>query len=205
MKPNTIRSILCATAGATALCGTLGCATKGFVREQVGELRTTVSSENDTMRQNVSDAQRKADAAAFGFERARHMALGNVDFKTIEDHTIHFSFDSSALESDAVAELERAVATLRARPELLAEIYGHADTTGPVDYNEELSRRRALAVHRFLAERAEGPLWRFALVGFGESFPVTGSDEEDTAASRRVVVRIVERSEPASERQRDGV
>jgi outer membrane protein OmpA-like peptidoglycan-associated protein len=187
--------------------GQFGCATRGFVRDRVSELDSTMSSRHASLERGVSDAQQKAENAAFGSERARSLALGNIEFKPIEDHAVFFAFDDAALNDEAVAELQRAVATLQTRPELLAEIYGYADTTGPADYNEELSRRRALAVHRFLVEHAEGPLWRFALVGFGESFPVVSQNEEDLAASRRVVVRIVERAEPgaAPEGSRSGV
>lgn len=69
-------------------------------------------------------------------------------------------------------------------------VYGHADSTGPEDYNMQLSQRRALSVANYLA--AQGVVSdRLQAVGFGETRPVAdNATDAGRAANRRVEVVI---------------
>ena len=69
-------------------------------------------------------------------------------------------------------------------------VYGHADSTGPEDYNMQLSQRRALSVANYLA--AQGVVAdRLQAVGFGETRPVAdNASDAGRAANRRVEVVI---------------
>ena len=69
-------------------------------------------------------------------------------------------------------------------------VYGHADSTGPEDYNMQLSQRRSLSVANYLA--AQGvEAGRLQAIGFGEERPVAdNATEAGRAANRRVEVVI---------------
>jgi putative secretion ATPase (PEP-CTERM system associated) len=69
-----------------------------------------------------------------------------------ETFLISFSFDSAALDSDALPELDRVVAMLRASDAATASITGFTDNLGDSQYNLRLSRKRADAVERYLVQ-----------------------------------------------------
>ena len=86
---------------------------------------------------------------------------------------VYFEFDSDRLQSDAVVLLERVGGALSAE-ELAAfhfAVEGHTDSVGPPAYNDDLSKRRAAAVERFLVSFGV-PNDRLGAVGRGESAPV---------------------------------
>lgn len=154
---------------ASTLCIPLisGCATKGFVRERVAELGTTVGTEQQHLRTDLdrtgrtaSDASARADAAGGEASRARQLALGNIDFRTANTYEIRFAFDSAELSSDARQTLDLATSALQESPRYVVDVMGHADTIGPESYNDQLSRRRADAVLRYLLENGPGPVGR---------------------------------------------
>lgn len=191
-----VRSFVPATSVIVLALCQAGCATKGFVRDQVGLVQSSVSAEQGAIRNDLTEARRKADSAYSGVDWAKSLALGNVNYKEVQTQTVHFEFDSAEINADSEATLNALAALLQEHALYLVEIYGHTDTVGPSGYNDELSVRRATAVQRFLADHAGGPLWRYAMVGLGEAHPLDGPSEEDRSGSRRVVVRVVERVEP---------
>ncbi len=69
-------------------------------------------------------------------------------------------------------------------------VYGHADSTGPEDYNMQLSQRRALSVSNYLAGQGVAA-GRLQAVGFGESRPIADNGTESgRSANRRVEIVI---------------
>ncbi|MDJ0805815.1 MAG: OmpA family protein, partial [Gammaproteobacteria bacterium] len=70
-----------------------------------------------------------------------------IDDLVLQVTTDHFRFDSAELEPGMLAELDEVLAKLEASPgqERLV-IIGHTDSTGPEDYNQGLSERRASSV-----------------------------------------------------------
>ena len=50
-------------------------------------------------------------------------------------------------------------------------VYGHADSTGPEDYNMQLSQRRSLSVANYLAAQGVAAD-RLQAVGYGETDPI---------------------------------
>jgi len=86
---------------------------------------------------------------------------------------VYFEFDSDRLQPDAVVLLERVGAALSAE-ELSAfhfSVEGHTDSVGTPEYNDALSKRRAVTVERFLVSFGV-PEQRLAAIGHGESAPV---------------------------------
>lgn len=69
-------------------------------------------------------------------------------------------------------------------------VNGYTDSTGPADYNEQLSQRRANSVGNYLIQSGVGAN-RISAVGFGESNPIaSNSTPEGRAQNRRVEVQI---------------
>jgi len=54
---------------------------------------------------------------------------------------VHFDDDKADLHADAVQILDRAVATLRANPQVRVEVASHTDSRGSDAYDQRLSER----------------------------------------------------------------
>ncbi|MCG5056297.1 MAG: OmpA family protein [Myxococcales bacterium] len=87
--------------------------------------------------------------------------------------------------------LNQVALTLKAHPELgRCAVEGHADQTGPADWNKRLSVMRAEAVVDYLAQRGVDPK-RLVAIGVGDKKPWADNDtEEGRARNRRVVFHI---------------
>jgi outer membrane protein OmpA-like peptidoglycan-associated protein len=87
--------------------------------------------------------------------------------------------------------------TLNAVAEVLDEfdkttvtVAGHADSTGPEQYNMKLSQQRALSVSNYLAAQGVSPA-RLQAIGFGEGRPIADNGTESgRSANRRVELTI---------------
>jgi OOP family OmpA-OmpF porin len=101
---------------------------------------------------------------------------------------IYFEFDSTRLKPEAVTLLDKVGAALSAE-ELAAfrfSVEGHTDSSGPAEYNDGLSGRRADAVRSFLVNSGV-PDARLETIGRGEADPVAGNDTgEGRQRNRRV-------------------
>ncbi len=104
----------------------------------------------------------------------------------LEAADILFEFDKAVIKQTFSPELERWVDFFQNNPQLTAEIYGHADSTGEVKYNQKLSERRAQAVVNYLVEKGIDPK-RLTAKGFGESQPAApNTTGEGRQKNRRV-------------------
>jgi outer membrane protein OmpA-like peptidoglycan-associated protein/tetratricopeptide (TPR) repeat protein len=63
---------------------------------------------------------------------------------------IYFDYNKSEIRSDARNTLEQIVKILNDQPSYRLEIRAHTDNRGSVEYNRELSRRRAIAAKEYL-------------------------------------------------------
>jgi OmpA-OmpF porin, OOP family len=100
---------------------------------------------------------------------------------------LHFDTNSSEIAaSDQELLVSRAVAILKANPDLRTRIDGHTDSRGSDAYNQQLSERRAEAVRKFLVENGIDAS-RLEVRGFGETQPVAPNDTtENLRMNRRV-------------------
>lgn len=110
-----------------------------------------------------------------------------------------FEFDSSELTDPASAKIAAvAEIVVRLAPARILSVEGHTDSVGDVEYNLELSLRRAVAVSDAL--QAGGvDVARLRTVGHGERFPVSpnrtaeGRDDPTGRAANRRVEVVIER------------
>lgn len=99
---------------------------------------------------------------------------------------VYFASASTSVDESAAASLAPVVTWLQANPRGVLVAVGHADADGPARYNLDLSRRRAVAVKRFLVERAGIAPDRIRVAARGET---QLADPTDAAKNRRVEIR----------------
>jgi outer membrane protein OmpA-like peptidoglycan-associated protein len=159
-----------------------GCATKGFVREQVAQEDVKVNEVQGTAR----DALERANAA-------HKLAEGKFLYQMVlSDDSVKFPTDQHALSTEAESRLMEFAQRLKTENKnVYVEIQGHTDATGPKDYNEKLGEERAEAVRRYLNEQGVA-LNRMATISYGMEVPVAPNDtKEGRAQNRRVVIVVL--------------
>lgn len=104
----------------------------------------------------------------------------------IEVSDVLFEFDKWVIKSDYVPEIERWVEYFKNNPLVTADIYGHADSTGPETYNQKLSERRAEAIVNYMVERGIKQE-RLTTKGFGETQPAAPNDSSEGRQKNRRV------------------
>lgn len=123
-----------------------------------------------------------ADAIGKGLDAEGHIAI----------YGIYFDTDSDRLKPESDATLAEIAKLMTARPDLRILVVGHTDNQGKLDYNMDLSRRRAAAVAAALTERHGIDAARLTPAGVGFLAPVASNrDEGGRALNRRV--ELVER------------
>lgn len=97
-----------------------------------------------------------------------------------------FDVDSYALRPEAEENLAELARILNKYDDTNILIEGHTDSTGPEEYNQTLSERRAQSVSHQLAglNVASG---RFNVIGYGETQPIASND---TSAGRQENRRV---------------
>lgn len=107
-------------------------------------------------------------------------------------HALFFDFDRAELRAESEPQLQEIADLLRRRPDLRLFVVGHTDGKGSLDYNLDLSRRRAAAVVEALASRYGIARQRLEPHGVGSLAPLARNhSEEGRARNRRV--ELVER------------
>lgn len=103
---------------------------------------------------------------------------------------ITFAVDQSDIQSRFYGPLDGVAQVLNQYPQTTIDIIGHADATGPDDYNQALSERRAASVADYLVHR--GVLaGRLYVAGRGESDPIaSNATDAGRAQNRRVEVVV---------------
>ena len=100
-------------------------------------------------------------------------------------NTVYFGFDSSELDGEAQATLDRQAAFMNVNPTVVVIIEGHADERGTREYNLALGDRRAVSVRDYLLAKGLDAA-RIRTVSYGKERPsVAGSNEEAWAKNRR--------------------
>jgi len=99
---------------------------------------------------------------------------------------VHFDFNKYNIRPDDAAVLDEAAATLKSNPNIVVDVNGYCDSTGGVEYNLNLSQKRAEAVVNYL-EKDGVPADKLVAHGYGKTnFVATNSTREGRAQNRRV-------------------
>jgi peptidoglycan-associated lipoprotein len=111
---------------------------------------------------------------------------------------IYYDFDQDNIRADAARELNKLVTLLEDNPDLKIELSSHTDSVGTVEYNHDLSQRRAESAVKYLIESGISPE-RLVAKGYGELRPIArntnpdGTDnEKGRQRNRRTEFEILE-------------
>jgi len=103
---------------------------------------------------------------------------------------VQFSSGSDELTDEAQVVLNDAADVLLKSPDTSVEVQAHTDSQGSADYNLDLSKKRALAVVRYLMLRGV-PAEQLQARAFGESKPIEdNATAEGRNANRRVEFHV---------------
>ncbi|MGB3297644.1 MAG: OmpA family protein, partial [Phormidesmis sp.] len=98
----------------------------------------------------------------------------------------HFALDEDFIRPESAEVLNRIAEVLKQYPSIVVDLHGHTDSRASVDYNQDLARRRAESVRRYLLGRGIGSE-RMTLRSFGETaLLVEETDRTNFARNRRV-------------------
>lgn len=167
----------------------------------------------------VANKTRKRSIALWLFALASSIALG-VGFwwwsqaasppQPVPD-SVHldslslFDAGSSELKPESTKVLINALVNIKAQPGWLIVIVGHADTTGDVQQNLQLSYARASAVREWMQRMGDLPDSCFAVQAAAGKQPIASNDTAaGRAANRRVDIRLMPQAQactPASTNQ----
>jgi outer membrane protein OmpA-like peptidoglycan-associated protein len=153
----------------------------------------------DTANQNAQNANKAASdastAAADVATRADSLdavVKGLDSYKQVADVSVTFGFDKSNLSTDDRSQLDGFAGQLATAKNYILEVTGGTDSTGPADYNYQLSNRRADAVVQYLVSKYNIPAHRFYLIGIGKDQQVApNTTAEGRKMNRRVQVQLL--------------
>lgn len=122
--------------------------------------------------------------------------LTDTDEQMREFANILFDFDKFFLRQKSEDILESLYLFMKENPSVQVKLDGHTDWIGTDQYNETLSKQRALAAHKYLIDRGISPN-RIENAWFGEAKPAVnnanadGSDNADNRQlNRRVEIKV---------------
>jgi outer membrane protein OmpA-like peptidoglycan-associated protein len=148
----------------------------------------------DTANQNAQNATQAANAADTAANDVAHRAdtldsvvKGLDNYKQVANVSVTFGFDKALLTKDDKSQLDDFAGKLGSAKSYILEVTGGTDSTGPAQYNYDLSQRRADAVVQYLAAKYDIAPHRFYLIGIGKDQYVASND---TAAGRKENRRV---------------
>lgn len=119
--------------------------------------------------------------------------LPDVSIMRLSD--VHFTLGRADIRPEDYSTLDIVGQTLSKYPMLVVLIEGHADSTGSVKRNEELSYERARAVRDYLTKKFPAlNRSNFTIAALGERDPLTSNTtEEGRIQNRRVEFKVLNR------------
>jgi peptidoglycan-associated lipoprotein len=103
---------------------------------------------------------------------------------------IYFDTDKFEIRSNQIPSLNTDLAVLKGYPQLFIILGGHTDERGGINYNLELSEKRANAIKSFLTAQGIDPQ-KITIYAYGKEFPAaTGHNESSWWQNRRVDIKI---------------
>lgn len=104
--------------------------------------------------------------------------------------SVSFATGSAAIAPKLYPTLDKIAATLKEHPETAVTVIGHTDSVGGLDFNRDLSEKRAEAVVNYLSQRGV-PRARMVSVGRGELEPIADNATDAGRAQNRRVEMLI--------------
>jgi OmpA-OmpF porin, OOP family len=116
----------------------------------------------------------------------------NLDnYQLLKSESVLFGFNKSELTPEMKQQLDTLAAELQSQKRYVIEVQGFTDQTGGAAYNQELSRKRAAAVVRYLTLTHNVPLRRIQMLGVGaEGAIADNKTRTGRTQNRRVEVKV---------------
>jgi outer membrane protein OmpA-like peptidoglycan-associated protein len=180
---------------AAVALGLGGCATKSYVREQVGMVdakETATQAEVANHQAHLSQLDRTSQEALERAEAAHKLAEGKFLYTVVlSDDSVKFPAYSAQLSPEAKTRLLDLVQKLKQENKnVYLEIQGHTDNTGSKPANVRLGEARAEAVRLFMNQQGVA-LNRMATISYGPDAPVASDKTAAGRAQNRRVVLVV--------------
>ncbi len=163
----------------------------------------------------AADANQKATAAGQQAAQAQQLASNvasranaltetvvNLDnYRPVVETSVHFAFDKWDLTPKAKQALDQLGSEIANAHHYIIVVDGNADSTGPAEYNQILSRRRADSVIQYLVAKYNVPAFKIHVIGLGEENPAdSNKTRAGRAKNRRVDVKLMTNiNEPATQ------
>ncbi len=138
-------------------------------------------------------ATRECDPQLFPEDAEVVAAAAPVYEKTVMSASALFAFDSAELSAEGRSSLQSLGDSIQAKGARVVDIdiIGHTDSTGPEEYNQQLSLRRAEAMKAFLVSDGGVDAAIIDVMGKGETMPIAdNATREGRAQNRRVEVNV---------------
>ncbi len=196
-----------------------GCATSGSHSERRGGIGAGIGAAGGALLGQLIGGNTQATllgagigaivGGVYGYETGRQMdeqeaemrrQMAAVEAARVERHAdilavtmgsdVLFDVGSSSIKPGAEAQIQKVGQVLKKYPETEIVIAGHTDSTGSVEFNQQLSEHRANNVKLILVRAGVAPS-RIETLGFGQTAPVADNNtEEGRQQNRRVVITI---------------
>ncbi len=141
---------------------------------------------------SAADAQTAALDVVHRADSLDGVVKGLDKYKSLANVSVTFGFDKSILTKDDKDQLDAFAAQLGSQKSYILEVTGGTDSTGPAQYNYELSQRRADAVVQYLASKYGIAAHRFYLIGIGKDKEVAPNNTaEGRKQNRRVEIQLL--------------
>jgi outer membrane protein OmpA-like peptidoglycan-associated protein len=162
------------------------------IRQAQGAADTANRNAQDAAK-SASDAQLAADNVVHRADSLESVVKGLDNYHPVANVAVTFGFDKSVLTAEDRGQLDAFAGQLASAKSFILEVTGGTDSTGPAQYNYELSQRRADAVVQYLASKYGIPAHRFYLIGIGKDKEVApNTTAEGRKQNRRVEIRLLE-------------
>ena len=151
------------------------------------------STDNRTMPQTKSGPERSG---------SKMMQQKNGELKPLplirEKIVIQFRLNSNEIEDQSYAVLNRIATYLAVNNQERVNIKGYTDDSGPVSYNESVSRFRANAVKSYLIGKGANP-GQITVFGMGAKSPMaSNATAEGRRLNRRVEIEFTQIKAPSN-------
>lgn len=116
-----------------------------------------------------------------------------VSVMVVPERSIRFKTGSAELTEDSNLEAlkDYADAVRSSNENLNILVEGHTDSTGPAEYNQQLSEQRAMTIKQVFMQEFNVPRNKVEARGLGEQTPIaTNETAEGRAQNRRVEIKI---------------
>jgi peptidoglycan-associated lipoprotein len=130
----------------------------------------------------------ESDAAHGSLDQYRKGTLGRDEQGPLQD--VHFAYDSIELSDSARETLRTNADWLREHPKAKAEIEGHCDSRGTIEYNLALGAKRANAARDYMTSLGVSSD-RLTTISYGKELQVCQEETESCWAENRRVHFVV--------------